>query len=355
MKVFASSFLSCVVLLSAPSSVYAAPPQVEGDAGSSLSSRAVFIDIAAAGHRLVAVGERGIVLVSDDNAKSWRRAKTPVESGLTAVRFVSPTEGWAVGHAGVILHTENGGDDWVQQLDGRRVAQLELTDSKAALDRAEPQSQEEGQHRYEMAQRLVDDGPDKPFLAMEFSDSKHGVVVGAFGLAVRTSDGGKTWSSAMGDIQNPNGMHLYAIAHDGQRWYLAGEQGFFARSDDGGAKFVAQETPYAGTYFTLSAQRDGKLYLAGLKGNAFVSTDHGDSFVPLVNHVPATINSSLLLADGRVLMASQAGQVFVTTPSQTLEPFGSSLYAPLSGLAQTEDGNVVAAGFAGLRTVPPIQ
>ena len=58
--------------------------------------------VGAAGTRLVAAGERGIVLYSDDAGKSWRQAAVPVSVSLTALQFVDGKNGWAVGHQGVV-------------------------------------------------------------------------------------------------------------------------------------------------------------------------------------------------------------------------------------------------------------
>ncbi|MEX5503709.1 YCF48-related protein, partial [Pseudomonas putida] len=89
--------------------------------------RAVLQDVARAGTRLVSVGERGVVLLSDDNGASWRQAKAvPVSVTLTAVQFVDARNGWTVGHAGVVLHSEDGGEHWTLQLDGKRAGALEL-------------------------------------------------------------------------------------------------------------------------------------------------------------------------------------------------------------------------------------
>jgi photosystem II stability/assembly factor-like uncharacterized protein len=59
--------------------------------------------IARAGKRLVAVGERGIVVLSDDDGATWRQASVPVSVTLAAVQFPTPTQGWVVGHYGVVL------------------------------------------------------------------------------------------------------------------------------------------------------------------------------------------------------------------------------------------------------------
>ncbi|WP_220476874.1 WD40/YVTN/BNR-like repeat-containing protein [Massilia cavernae] len=85
--------------------------------------RQVLLAAAQAGTRVVAVGERGLVVLSDDAGASWRQARAvPVSTTLTAVSFRSAQLGWAVGHGGVVLHTRDGGDTWTRQADGASLA-----------------------------------------------------------------------------------------------------------------------------------------------------------------------------------------------------------------------------------------
>ncbi len=147
----------------------------------SAAQNGVLIGLARAGTRLVAVGERGLVLLSDDNGQSWRQASVPVSVSLTAVQFVDAQQGWAVGHAGVVLTTHDGGEHWTLQLDGVRVARLELDTAKA--EQATAANPDDALARVQNAERLVADGADKPFLALQFIDAHRGVVVGAYGLA----------------------------------------------------------------------------------------------------------------------------------------------------------------------------
>src|SRR5438445_3138452 len=120
--------------------------------------RAVYLAATRAGERIVAVGERGLIAVSDDGGGHWRQVSVPVSATLTGVQFVSAKVGWAVGHYGVVLGTRDGGETWALLLDGRRAAQATLDAAKAASDEG-PASQ----RRLADAQRLVADGPDKPF------------------------------------------------------------------------------------------------------------------------------------------------------------------------------------------------
>ncbi|MFJ4347567.1 WD40/YVTN/BNR-like repeat-containing protein [Pseudomonas sp. NPDC089401] len=306
--------------------------------------RAVLQDVARAGARLVAVGERGVVLLSDDNGTSWRQASAvPVSVSLTAVQFVDARNGWAVGHAGVVLHSEDAGEHWSLQLDGKRAAALEVQAAEAAAD----------QQRMAGAQRLLDDGADKPLLALSFTDARNGMVVGAYGLAMGTADGGRSWQSQMGQLPNGRGLHLYALARHDNQVYVAGEQGLLLRSQDGGGHFQALQGPYDGSYFAATVLPGGRLLVGGLRGSLFASDDGGDSFQALTNPIPASLNG-LRVAGGQLLLANQAGMLLRSgLDAFVAHPMTVSAGLPLTAATIAADGAIVAVGMAGARRLAP--
>ena len=91
---------------------------------SRLAPRALLSGLARAGQRVVAVGQRGHVLWSDDAGANWQQADVPVSADLVAVHFPTPDSGWAVGHDGVILHSADAGKSWTRQLDGRTLGDV---------------------------------------------------------------------------------------------------------------------------------------------------------------------------------------------------------------------------------------
>ncbi|MDB5898537.1 MAG: hypothetical protein JWP41_2139, partial [Ramlibacter sp.] len=115
------SLLALALPLVAPAAG-AAEPEALGRPALAVArpERAVLLAAAQAGARVVAVGERGIIVLSADNGGSWKQVPAPVSVTLTALRFADAVNGVAVGHGGVVLATADGGSTWAQRLDGRR-------------------------------------------------------------------------------------------------------------------------------------------------------------------------------------------------------------------------------------------
>ena len=312
------------------------------------AAQSVMLAVARAGDRLVAVGDRGIAVFCDDNGAHWRQAKVPVSVTLTALSFVSPREGWAVGHGGVVLHTQDGGEQWTLQLEGKRAAQIAL----AAAVAAESAGQPEAAKRKQDAERLVTDGPDKPLFDVRFADAQNGLVVGAYGLAFATRDGGRSWESRMGAIDNPRAMHLYSIAARGDEWFIVGEQGTVLRSGDGGQRFARLATPYQGTFFGALTGPAGELVVFGLRGNAFWSADSGKTWQRVSTDGPATLTAGARLADGALVLTDEAGRVLVSRDAgKHFEALAVPGASPLAGVAQASDGRLVLSGVRGLASI----
>ncbi len=302
--------------------------------------QAVLLGVARAGKRVVAVGERGVVLLSDDDGASWRQAAVPVSVTLTAVRFVDASRGFAVGHGGVVLASADAGRSWSKRLDGRRAAQIALAAAKAGGDARAVQD----------AERLRADGADKPLFDLHFFDAAHGIVVGAYNLAFATDDGGQTWRSLMDGGANPRALHLYALRARGDTLLVAGEQGLALRSDDRGRSFRRLDVPYKGSFFTAEMLGPQDWVLAGLRGNVWRSRDGGASWNRWELATPASVTASALLPAGAgqagLLMVNQAGQV-LRRDGEQLRVLPGAPMAPLNALLPLADGGLLALGMAG--------
>ena len=307
--------------------------------------RALMLGAAQAGQRLVAVGERGIALWSDDAGVHWRQAAVPVAVTLTAVRLVDARRGYAVGHSGVVLRTADGGQTWTKCLDGRMAADIALAAAQSSGDARSLAD----------AQRLKADGADKPLFDLHFYDADHGIVVGAYNLAFQTADGGRTWQSLMAGTANPQALHLYALRAHGDTLLVAGEQGLALRSDDRGRSFRKLAPPYKGSFFTAEFLDAGgrDMMLAGLRGNVWRSRDGGDSWSQWATPQPVSITGSALVAGSAaasttpaLVLVNQAGQI-LRSDGDTLKLQAGVPLAPLAGVLPLKEGGMLALSFAG--------
>lgn len=276
---------------------------------SSLAKHSQLVGLASAGERLVAVGQRGHILYSDDRGQHWQQASVPVSSDLVAVHFPSASHGWAVGHDGVVLHSADGGASWQRQFDGRQVGPVMLNHYRE-LVRAAPDDQSLAALVHE-AERMTAEGADKPFLDVWFENERKGYIVGAFNLIFRTEDGGRSWTPWMERTENPSALNLYAIRPAGGELLIAGEQGLLLRFDRASGRFVPTPTPYAGSFFGILGTPDVALVF-GLRGNVFRSVDAGASWSQVETGLPVSITSGTRLADGRLALLSQAGHLLIS-------------------------------------------
>lgn len=317
---------------------------------STLASRGMLTGMTHAGARLIAVGQRGHILYSDDNGQDWQQAQVPVSSHLVAVHFPTTQQGWAVGHDGVVLHSADAGQTWSRQLDGRQIGPLMRAYYQEQLAR-QPDNPDL-QARFADAQRMTEEGADKPFLDVWFENEQVGYIVGAFNLIFRTQDGGIHWTPWLDRTDNPTALNLYAIRPTGDDLFIAGEQGLVLKLDPVQGRFISTPTPYNGSFFGITG-KPGVALVFGLRGNVYRSTDSGVNWSKIDIGLPLSITTSSVTTDGRIVLVSQAGHVLVSSDegaSFHLQP--NTALAPVAAAQVTSGGSLVLAGTRGLRLLP---
>ena len=319
---------------------------------SARAKNSAMMAVARAGKRIVAVGERGIIILSDDNGLTWRQVPVPVSETLTNVKFASERTGWAVGHSGIVLRSTDGGQTWKLQLDGKKVAELSLALAKQKV--AATPGDAKAAHMLEDAERLVADGPDKPFLDLWFRNEAEGFIVGAYGLILGTTDGGLTWRSWQDRLDNGKGRHLYSIDAVGNDIYLAGEQGALFHSTDAGQSFSELKTPYAGTYFGVRHVAGGGVLVFGLRGNIYMLSDGKSAWQKVSTNDESALNAASQLNDGTMVLVDQGGRVLRSKDGgHSFQPEPGRQGFPLTGVTQAADDSLVLVGLGGVAKIGP--
>lgn len=237
-----------------------------------LATRALLLDAVPAGARLVAVGAHGVVIHSDDRGASWTQAEVPVSGMLTCVAFADAMRGWAGGHAGVLLATQDGGNTWVR-LDGGTAAGDSFLDLLAL--------------------------PDGRVLA-----------AGAYGLYLVSDDSGASWQRRA-VLEEDTHINRLSRGESGTL-YLAGEAGTLAVSRDRGDTWEPLESPYDGSFYGLVELHSGRLLAFGLRGHVFVSDDEGAAWRRVAIEHSGLLASGIEFQPGSVALAGAGGQVFVS-------------------------------------------
>lgn len=338
---------------------------------SELVEESLLLDVAQRGERLLVVGEQGHILYSDDGGQTWAQADVPVSLTITSVAFAGPGQAWATAHDGYLLNSADDGATWQVKLSGSDVARLSVgaleervESQRAAVEDATPETREDLEwaledtlFALEEAAAAVEDGMTSPMLTVWFANASDGYALGAYGVFLRTSDGGKTWVMDSNRLDNPDKYHLYGIARSSAGTLLvAGEAGTLLRSLDDGESWERIEAIYAGSFFGAVAASDGSLLVFGLRGNVFRSTDEGASWVSVDTGDQRTLmcgtageNGSVVLAGaaGAVLFSSDAGESF-----DLIDTEGGRVY---SGIATPTEGKILLVGFGGISVIDSLQ
>lgn len=276
---------------------------------------ALLTNITRAGDRLVAVGEHGVIIYSNDQGRHWHQAEVPVSSTLTAVTFPTPKSGWAVGFYGLVLHSTDGGKTWQKSLTSERVNEIKLTQAKRALQAAKEGDVDKRKlmklkRDVSRAERAIKRGTTAPFLDIWFANEQLGYAIGGYGLSVRTTDGGQTWHSFSGDIRNDFGWHFNDMDAVGEKLYVAAERGHLYRSGDQGRTWTELEAPYQGTFFGVIGSNDGQsVFVYGLEGALYQSSDNGQSWQELDIPLSTRFMGAATLANGSLVVLGASGAI----------------------------------------------
>jgi len=294
-----------------------------------LAPESLLNDVTRAGDRIVATGERGHIIFSDDEGKTWVQGQVPVSVTMTGIDFGTDTHGWAVGHSGVVLHSSDAGESWELQLTGIEAAELAIESKQEEIAAMEERIEEAPEEEKGDLEWALDDlffavenmeadleiGPVNPLLDVWFEDESHGFVVGAYGMILRTTDGGESWKDMAAQIDNAQNFHLNGITQiTGGALVIVGEAGQIHVSTDGGDTWERRESPYSGSLFgVIGTGQVNEIIAFGLRGNMMMSTDLGRSWNMIANEAGATVMSGTVADDGRITLVGNGGAVLMST------------------------------------------
>jgi photosystem II stability/assembly factor-like uncharacterized protein len=306
-----------------------------------LAPKSLLLDLAHAGSRFVAVGERGHVLTSDNRGQTWSQAAgVPSQEMLTSVCFSDEKHGVAVGHDEIALVTSDAGNSWQR--------------THYAPDARQP---------------LLD-------VLCSGSDV---IAVGAYGAYFTSSDRGGTWAARKfeaqpvaakkgpppkakdgseedGSAEDEIGgdFHLNRIVGaSGSRLYIAAEAGHLYRSDDAGKTWNELPSPYEGSFFGILPLDGDSLLAYGLRGHLYRSDDGGQNWRHIDVGTDAMLNDAVRMPQNGVAIVGLSGTVLLSTDGgQTFTLHQQPDRKGLSAVLPVGVTEIVTVGEAGAKAIP---
>ena len=273
--------------------------------------------------RLITVGDHGTILLSDDDGKTFRQAKSvPTRATLNSVSFANKSIGWAAGHWGTILKTTDGGETWI----------LQRTDTST----------------------------DRPLFAVHAIDAGHAVAVGLWSFVLTTADGGAQWGNVKLSLPPDGGKadrNLFGLFSNSGILYASAERGLILRSNDNGNTWSYLSTGYKGTFWAGIALSDGTLLVGGLRGTVFRSSDAGKTWQQVDSHGKSSItafsasgNSIVAVGlDGVVLQSTDGGLTFTASQREDRTAL-TAVVSTAAGAVLFSKGGVVSNSASTIQT-----
>lgn len=286
-----------------------------------------------------AVGDRGVVLHTDDGGVHWRTQPSGVDCPLLSVSFVSPERGWVVGGyatplshrtRGTVLRTIDGGRTWqrVQDTTLPRLTHVQFFDDAHGVATGY------GSSFYPSGLFVTRDGGAswQPFatpkrtawLAADFVDVNNGVVASARGSRGAIVDR-KLELSMLTGADNRT-VHSMAMANATQGW-LVGDNGLVALTNDGGVSWQPPAVlPSASSQAAGAANQKAdyqavcakgqQVWIAGaLGGQVLYSQDGGQSWATQATPVQTPLRSITFVDSSHGWAVGTLGTIISTTDS----------------------------------------
>lgn len=197
---------------------------------------------------------------------------------LFAVDF-DRARGIAVGGAGLMQLSEDGGRSWRQEkLETQGLALLGV-DTFNGLDVAVGQSGIIFRRAANSSWQRVHSGTEQRLFGVSQGTNGLAIATGAFGSLLRSTDRGQSWTPVIVDWQALTGdmaePHLYDVSFAGDgSVFVVGEFGLILRSGDGGQSWTVVRKDEA-SLFAIDLRPDGVGYAVGQSGTVLRTADNG--------------------------------------------------------------------------------
>ena len=186
-----------------------------------------FTEIDKVDDDIFAIGEAGIILSSRNGGTQWTQHKIAYKGLFTSFNFVNSETALFVGHDSTIFRTEDRGKSF----------------QKILIETENPIS----------------------FMKVKWLSTNDALIVGDFGSVFLSSDGGRSWKKDF-VVNKDFDRHLYDILIAEYGMFVVGESGTVLFRPANSNQWEQVDIPYSGSFFGGIIHNDS-IYFFGMRGN----------------------------------------------------------------------------------------
>ena len=260
----------------------------------------------------LAVGVAGTMFETDDGGKDWRPGTPVTQSALLGVDC---NASWpiAIGQSGTILIRRDG--KWQAAKSGTDARLLSVSVNNAGLAFAVGgfgavlRSADGGQSWEPIAfdwQELLGDILEPHIYDVEVSETGVVTIVGEFELVMRSSDGGDTW-----EIMHKGDSSIFAIElNDDGSGYAVGQEGKVLHTTDGGNTWEVGSVGSNANLLDVLTDWEGTVHITGIR-TLLRSSDSGKTWAAIdAGDITSRWYQSLgISGSGNVFLVGHSGRI----------------------------------------------
>ncbi len=264
-----------------------------------------------------AVGAAGTVIKTIDGGSTWTTAASAGAANLNAVYFIDANNGWVAGVDG-IYRTINGATSWVLQTAAIQFEFIVFTPDGstgfAGANNGTLYWSIDGGSTWNLHPATFD---GTPIVSIEFIDNNTGFLVTQGGDVYNTIDGGASWTALnsvppqMGDIRDSSWVDSL------HGWVIGGGARELAYTTDGGNNWTLGPNVVSFDYNAVHFTTTLNGYLVDDSGNIRQTTDGGLTWV-IVGNAGGELFDIFIAPGGEIYVVGDPDAIFTETPPITL-------------------------------------